>query len=275
MTPETDITCYRHPSRVTGLRCTECDRPICTECSIEAAVGQRCPECVARSGRQKTVTASSLGRGNASTAPMTYGFIAVAAVIFAVGLFDSGLRFDLLERLALINAAVIDGEWYRLFTVTLLHGSLIHILFNMYALSILGPSLEMRLGRLRFAGLFLSTAAAGSAFAVILGSPTDIGVGASGAVFGMFGVWAATAYSQRSTVRGRAMLSNIWLNLAINAAIPLFVPQVSWQAHLGGFLAGLMFGAVWINTPGKKNERVHLALLAAIALASVLVVSLF
>lgn len=275
MTSEIAPTCYRHPNRVTGLACTECERPICGECSIDAAVGQRCPECVAKVGRQKTYTAASLGRGSARTAPLTYGFIGVAVVIYVLGFLSRNLDFELFNRFALFNSRATAGEWYRMFTVTLLHGSTIHILFNMYALSILGPSLELRLGRVRYAGLFLASAAAGSAFAIVLGNPTDVGVGASGAVFGMFGVWAASAYSRRETAQGRAMLSNIWFNLAINAAIPFFVPRVSWQAHLGGFLAGVLFGAIVVRTPGRKNERLHVAVLAAIALASVLVVTLF
>ena len=179
---------------------------------------------------------------------------------------------DLADRLALFNSLAIQGEWYRMFTVTLLHASLTHILFNMYALYLLGPGIEMRVGRVRYGLLFLAAAGAGSALAILLGSPGDVGVGASGGVFGLFGVWAVSAFQQRNTQRGRAQFNAILFNLAINAAIPLFIPRVSWQAHLGGFLAGLAFGWIFLTVRGKGSERVHIALLLAIIVGSVLVI---
>lgn len=272
MTTEHDTTCYRHPNRATGLSCTECERPICAECSIPAAVGQRCPQCVARSGRQKTITARSLGRPTAANAPVTFGFIAVAVAIHLLSIFDPGRWNDLANQLALVNSLASAGEWYRMFTVTLLHGGLTHILFNMYALYLLGPGIEQQVGRLRYAMLFLASAGAGSATAILLGSPQDVGVGASGGVFGLFGVWAVSSYLQRNTRRGRAQFNSILMNLAINAAIPLFIPRVSWQAHLGGFIAGLVFGWAFIKVRGNEAFRVHVVLLAAIILGSILVV---
>lgn len=272
MTPETAPTCYRHPDRTTGLSCTECGRPICAECSIPAAVGQRCPQCVASAGRQRTVTARSIGRPSAQTAPLTFGFIGVAVAIQVLSLFAPAVWADLADRLALFNILAIQGEWYRMFTVTLLHASITHILFNMYALYLLGPGIETRVGRARYGLLFLAAAGAGSAFAILLGSPSDVGVGASGGVFGLFGVWAVSAFNQRNTRRGRAQFNAILFNLAINAAIPLFIPRVSWQAHLGGFVAGLAFGWIFLNVRGKGSERIHIALLLAIILGAVLVI---
>jgi membrane associated rhomboid family serine protease len=130
----------------------------------------------------------------------------------------------------------------------------------------------MRVGRVRYGLLFLAAAGAGSAHAILLGSPGDVGVGASGGVFGLFGVWAVSAFQQRNTRRGRAQFNAILFNLAINAAIPLFIPRVSWQAHLGGFLAGLAFGWIFVNVRGKGSERIHVALLLAIIVGSVLVI---
>lgn len=272
MTPAPDPTCYRHPDRPTGLSCTECGRPICAECSIPAAVGQRCPQCVAQAGKQKTITARSIGRPTAETAPFTFGFMGVAIAIHVLSLFAPSIWGDLAAQFALFNSLAVAGEWYRMFTVTLLHASLTHILFNMYALYLLGPGIEMRVGRVRYGLLFLASAGAGSALAITLGSPGDVGVGASGGVFGLFGVWAVSAFLQRNTRQGRAQFNAILFNLAINAAIPLFVPQVSWQAHLGGFLTGVAFGWVFINVRGKDSARVHVALLLAIIAGSIFVI---
>lgn len=208
--------------------------------------------------------------GGRVAAPLTYGFIGVAVAIQIIQFLAPGVWSTLADQFALFNALVLfEGEWYRMFSVVLLHGGITHILFNMYALYILGPQLEMQLGRLRYAGLFLATAAAGSAFAIILGSPRDVGVGASGALFGFFGVFAAGAFLNRHTRMGRAQLNTIGLNLLINALIPLYVPQVSWQAHLGGFLAGLLFGFVYFRTRGDRNRSLHMALIAAIAVVAV------
>jgi membrane associated rhomboid family serine protease len=196
----------------------------------------------------------------------------VAIAIHLLSLFAPSIWADLADQLALFNSRAIAGEWYRMFTVTLVHAGLTHILFNMYALYLLGPGIEMRVGKVRYGLLFLASAGAGSAFAIILGSPGDIGVGASGGVFGLFGVWAVSAFLQRNTRQGRAQLNAILFNLAINAAIPLFVPRVSWQAHLGGFVAGLAFGWVFINVRGKDSARIHIALLLAIIIGSILVI---
>lgn len=209
----------------------------------------------------------NLGR---SGAPLTFGFIGVAVAIQLLQFIAPGVWSTLADQLALFNGRVMfDGEWYRMFTVVLLHGGITHILFNMYALYILGPQLEMQLGKVRYASLFLATAAAGSALAIVLGGPGDVGVGASGALFGFFGVFAAGAFLNRHTRMGRAQLNTIGLNLLINALIPLYVPQVSWEAHLGGFIAGLAFGAVYFRSRGVRNQPLHLAVLAVIAIVSV------
>ena len=77
---------------------------------------------------------------------------------------------------------------------------------------------------------------AGSALAILLGSPGDVGVGASGGVFGLFGVWAVSAFQQRNTRRGRAQFNAILFNLAINAAIPLFIPRFPLPAILAALV---------------------------------------
>lgn len=211
-----------------------------------------------------------VGRRGGSGAPLTFGFIGVAVAIQIVQFLAPDVWSTLADQLALINRLVTDqGEWYRMFTVVLLHGGITHILFNMYALYILGPQLEMQLGKVRYAGLFLATAAAGSAFAIVLGNPNDVAVGASGALFGFFGVFAAGAFLTRHTRMGRAQLNVIGLNLLINALIPLYVPQVSWEAHLGGFVAGLVFGFVYFRSREARHQPLHLALLAMIAVVSV------
>ena len=134
-------TCYRHPGRQTGLRCTRCDRPICGECAIPAPVGFQCPECVhaaAATQRQPTTVAG----GRVISAPVvTYALIAINVVVFG------------LQWLGGVNAVAgdygmwpvgiaVNGEWWRLITAAFLHGSILHIAFNMYLLWIIGRELE-------------------------------------------------------------------------------------------------------------------------------------
>jgi len=161
-----------------------------------------------------------------------------------------------------------------MFTLVLLHANFMHILFNMWALWVLGPQIEREAGGTRFLALYLAAAAAGSAFAFHLGSLDDVGVGASGAIFGLFGVWLAGAVRHRRTAYGRYLLSQLLFLLAINAALPLLIRGISWQAHLGGLVAGYVIGDLWAR---MRRDRPLVAFLvipaavAAVAVASVVV----
>lgn len=275
MEPSTQATCYRHPDRVTGLACTECGRPICSACSVDAAVGQRCPACVAAAGTQRTIDArQALSSRLRERAPVTSGVIGITVGIFVVGMLSQAIRGDFVQWFSMANFLIAEGEWYRMFSVTLVHANLTHILFNMWALYNLGPQIERELGGVRFMALYLSTAAAGSAFAFHLGDISDVGVGASGAIFGLFGVWMASAVRRRNTRYGRAILNQLGFLLLINAAIPLFIPSVSWQAHLGGLLAGFGVGWLWGSIKGANAYAQHLVVAVAVAVAAVVSIPL-
>ena len=266
--PATSTVCYRHPDRPSGLSCTRCGRTICPECSIDAAVGQKCPECVREEGPQRTVpTRPPLARAARAT-PVTFGIIGVAVAVYALSFVAPALGDELFVRLAMSNLAVAAGEWWRMFTVVLLHASPMHLLFNMWALYVFGPQIEREVGGARFLALFLATAAAGSALAFHLGSPRAVGVGASGAIFGLFGVWLASAIRRRNTAYGRYLLSQLGFLLLINAALPLFIRGISWQAHLGGLVAGFVIGEAWARI-GRSRTAAQLAVTAAVALLSV------
>ena len=197
-------------------------------------------------------------------------FIALAVIFFLLGVLN--LEEELLLRFAQINAAVAAGEWWRIFTVVLLHGSITHILFNMWALWVLGPQIERGVGTLPFISLFLASAGVGGVFAYCLGSPADIGVGASGAIFGLFGIWLSWALHRRNTMQGRALLGQLGFLLVINAAIPFIFRNISWQAHLGGLIAGFLIGEIWsrIRGPNAATMRASVGFAVA-ALAAVAV----
>lgn len=263
-------TCYRHPDRHTLLKCSRCGRPICSACSIDAAVGQRCPSCVREEGVQKTIPTTATPSSRRRQAPATTAFIGLAAVFFVLTGFGS-TESALFLNLAQVNAAVAAGEWWRIFTVVLLHSSVMHILFNMWALWILGPQVERAVGTWPFVGLYLASAGVGGVAAYYWGGPFDIGVGASGAVFGLFGIWLSWALHRRNTAWGRALLSQLGFLLLINAAIPFIVPNISWQAHVGGLAAGFVIGEIWARVKGPNAPALRaaaafgVAVLAAIA----------
>lgn len=274
MTQPSTSVCYRHPDRETGLACTECGRPICASCSIDADVGQRCPECVARQGRQRTVDVRRPAAPTRRT-PLTSAILAVTIGIFVVQFLSPAMQDELFARLAMWNLGVAAGEWWRMLTVVLLHANLMHILFNMWALYNLGPQIERELGGLRLAAMYVASAASGSAFAYFLGDLRDIGVGASGAIFGLFGVWFASAVRRRNTRYGRYLLNQLGVILVINAVIPFIYPNISWQAHLGGLVAGFLIGQLWAAVRGPSAKAIHLASAAAITVLAIVSTQLF
>jgi rhomboid protease GluP len=271
VTDTVETFCYRHPDRPTGLSCTECDRPICPSCSIDAAVGQRCPECLRQAGPQTIITARELvaPKPSFATAPVTFSIIAVAAVVQVLSFVAAPLWNELFTALAMWPPGVEAGEWWRLVTVVTLHAGLIHVGFNMLITYQLGPQLERQLGSLSFLSLFLASAAVGSTFAYFIG-PVAPGVGASGAVFGLVGAWLAPAVRRRGTAWGRQLLNQLGGLLLLNAAIPFFLPNVSWQAHLGGLVAGFVIGWAWTSQPLLKNPPARIAVGLAVLLAAIL-----
>lgn len=263
--------CYRHPDRHTLLRCSRCERPICAACSIDASVGQRCPECVRQEGTQKVIPKQRV-MSAASGAMATKAFIAIAAVFFVLTGFGRNLNGPIGELFAQVNLWVDQGELWRLFTPVLLHASITHILFNMWALWVLGPQIERGVGTWPFVGAYLASAATGGAFMFVMGGlDAPAAVGASGAIFGLFGIWANWALRRRNTMHGRALLRQIGFLLLLNAALPLIIPGIAWEAHLGGLIAGFVIGELWSRARDETARVAVTVAIAGLAVAAVLV----
>ena len=261
--------CYWHADRQTRLSCSRCGRPVCVDCVRPGAVGQQCPECAKPAGRNQVITAQQIRQRRATDgAPVTTAILGVTVAIGLLGFLAPQLWLEIREALAHNTAAVDDGEWWRTITAALLHSrvSFFHILFNMWALWVFGPQLERRVGSLPFGLLYLASAAAGGA-AFQLSTDLGLAVGASGAIFGLFGAWTAAAWSQRHTAPGRANLNQLLILLGINLALPLFVTGIAWQAHVGGLLAGGLIALLWLQLETSRAAR-------AVVAASVLVFSL-
>lgn len=263
--------CYRHPNRHTLLSCSRCERPICASCSIDASVGQRCPECIRAEGTQKVIPTGP--RATRRSAPATMTFIGLAVGFFLISSFG-GLQETLYSNLAQINFLVGEGEWWRLFTPVLLHApGFTHILFNMWALWVLGPQIERGVGTWPFVAAYLASAGVGGVFLYFLGDPAALAVGASGAIFGLFGIWLNWAVRRRNTAYGRALLRQIGFLLLLNAALPFIIRGIAWEAHLGGLIAGFVIGEMWSRVGNSEAAKVLVGVaVAALAVVAVLFV---
>lgn len=200
-------------------------------------------------------------------------FIALAVGFFILTGFGRSNGWAI-QNLSQWNFAVAEGEWWRIFTPVLLHASITHILFNMWALWVLGPQIERGVGTWPFVALYLASAGVGGAFAFYMGDLNDVAVGASGAIFGLFGVWLNWAYRRRGTIHGQALLRQIGFLLLINAAIPFMVPSIAWEAHLGGLIAGFVIGEIWSRLKGPQAVVARTVAAAAIAVLAAISVIL-
>ena len=259
--------CYLHPDRVTYLRCSRCDKPICPTCSRESPVGQRCPRCI--TGRAATRVVR-VGRSRVGITPAVAVIILVSVVAYILERQDPRLLIEY----AHFTEAVRYGEWWRAVTATLLHSpsSILHILFNMYALYLFGPGLERQVGAISFVGLYLASATAGGvAFQYF---SDGAAVGASGAIFGLFGAVLIGTFPLRHTEYGGARFRRLLLLLGINIALPLFVPNIAWEAHVGGLLMGVVVASLWQRIPiGSKAPLMRALVVYGLGVIAILAVA--
>jgi len=243
--------CYRHPDRPTGLSCSECGRPICTECMTPAAVGLRCPEHAGTQGRRgpkaaarRVVVQAPRTRLRGTEALVTKTLIAVNLLIYLIGAAQGGGISDpaasmnrngsFYERTVLFGPFVAHGDWWRLITSAFLHANLLHIAFNMLALWWFGGPVEEYLGRARFVGLYVVAGLAGSAGA-LLQAPLTPTLGASGAIFGILGAMLILEWQATGRLGGNAMTL-----IVINLVISFAIPDISWGGHIGGLVGGIL-----------------------------------
>jgi membrane associated rhomboid family serine protease len=266
-------TCYRHPDRETYIRCSCCERPICPDCMTSAPVGYQCPECVREGNKSARTARTALGgtirdRGDLVTKVLIGANVAIWVVVLAAG------SRELLEPFALANLVRFEagaplvgvqvGEWYRMITAAFLHEQFWHIALNMFALWILGSAIEPVLGRWRFITLYVLSALGGSAVSLLGLPPGGIAIGASGAVFGLFGALFVVAR------RFGRDVSSVVVILGINAVISFTVPTIDWRAHLGGLITGAALALAYAHAP--KAHRTAFGVAASIAVAVVIAV---
>lgn len=183
-------------------------------------------------------------------ASATNGLIALISGFYLLAYLIPGLE----EKLFLVNRAILSdglvhgvgqGEWYRILTVALVHGGLTHLGFNMWALYILGTPLEHAFGKNRFLIVFFISLIAGSLASLALAAQNQVSVGASGAIFGLFGAFAIVGKRIGADVRAIVVL------IGINFALDFILPNIDWHAHLGGLIGGALTALVILRKRAK------------------------
>ncbi|MFG3095102.1 rhomboid family intramembrane serine protease [Streptomyces sp. NPDC048202] len=263
--------CYRHPDRETGVRCTRCDRPICPACMVDASVGFQCPDCVrgdtpapgpggtapaaSQDNRPRTLAGGTLTSDPRLITKILIG-LNLAAFLASLSLGDAFTnQLDLIGRAYVPHLGGVqglaEGQYYRLLTSMFLHGGYVHLLFNMLSLWWIGGPLEAALGRARYLTLYLVCGLAGGALSYLLAAPNQPSLGASGAIFGLFGATAVLMRRLRYDMRPVIVL------LVVNLIITFEVPGIAKQAHIGGLVAGVVLGCAMVYAPRERRALVQ------------------
>jgi membrane associated rhomboid family serine protease len=224
-------------------------------------VGMRCPECARQRTKVRTL------RSTTTEPVVTYVLIAINVIVFlAEGRFGVGSQSGgstLYDKFALYGPAVANGDWWRIVTSGFLHAGLLHILFNMYLLYLLGQMLEPAIGSVRFGLIYFVSLLSGSLGALIV-SPNAVTVGASGAVFGLMG---AAAVELRA--RGiNPFETNIGGLIVFNLIFSFVFSGISIGGHIGGLIGGSLAGFIFLEADRRRIPS-QLAIAMSVALAAV------
>ncbi len=259
------LGCYRHPDRLTRIRCTRCERPICSECMIPASVGFQCPDDVRegnksmRSAVPRTLTGA---RQPARPGSVTIGLIVLNVLAFAA----QQSRPAITGRFLLFGYGVEHGQYYRLFTAAFLHGGVSHLAVNMLSLYVVGTQVERLLGTGRYLVVYLAAALGGSVASYAFQGPAAAGLGASGAIFGIFGALLVLVRRLQLDIRPLVGM------MALNVALPFFVRNIDWRAHVGGLIVGAALTYAFVYAPAQARRWVQPLAVVGLLLVLALVV---
>lgn len=274
---QTPPVCYRHPGRETWVSCVRCGRPACPDCLRQASVGQQCVECVRGASRGTRVARTAFGGRLSTTATVTWALMGINVLLYLIQLADPSLAQDwwmigyASYRYGGPMQGVAAGQWYRLLTAAFLPGGgrygLMDIAFNMWALYVVGPSLERVLGKTRYLAVYLLSAVGGNLLYYFLAPQNVPALGASGAIFGLFAGLFIAARKLRLNIGGIATV------IVVNLVFSFVIARIAWQAHVGGLIVGAVLTAAYAYAPRKNRTAIQAAAtVAVIVLLAVAVV---
>jgi membrane associated rhomboid family serine protease len=261
----TDNHCYRHPKRESFVKCQRCGRTICGECQTLAPVGVHCPECVRESRASAASSVRPVGRrlarvlGTSGGHPIvTYTLIGLCLVIYGIQFFTAGIGDPVTNAAIYVPDLTLVQPW-RMITSIFIHESILHVGLNMYSLFLIGPALERMLGRIRYLAVFLICGFGGSVGVLLLAPHNEPVLGASGAIFGLFGAYFLIARRLGGNV------TQIFVVIVINLVIG-FIPGfgIAWQAHVGGLATGLVLAFILLETRARKRRLAQILLIIAV-----------
>ncbi len=259
--------CYRHLSRETGVSCSSCGRPICPDCMTPTSVGMRCPECAR--DRTKVRTLRTMQSRYSATEILIALNVAVFMAELLTGVTAGGSDSGWVYVHGALYGPYMSGgqhEYWRLFTSGFLHASLLHVGLNMLSLYFVGRALEPAIGRVDFLAIYFTSLLAGS-FGALLFEPRVPTLGASTAIFGIFGALIVVAHARRIPIWQSGLAPILLLNLLFT----LTASGISVGGHLGGLAAGFFTGWLVVEFDERRGQKaIALAGCAAVAVASVI-----
>jgi membrane associated rhomboid family serine protease len=211
-----------------------------------ASIGYQCPDCVSDSipiirGINKNSFIPSQVN-NQATKFLSISLITVYAAQFVLGNI-------LISNFALFAPSVSTGQWWRLLTAGFLHGSILHLLFNVYILWVLGSQLESILGKTKFVLIYFVSLIGGSIASFLFSPFGTYSIGASGAIFGLMGAMLVVGRKKRLDISQVAVL------VVLNVVIGFVLSGIDWRAHLGGLAAGALIAWVLLNATWLKEKN--------------------
>ena len=187
---------------------------------------------------------------------ITYAILVLNVMIFVFGI-AYGHQNDMINMFGNNYLLVRNGEFYRLFTCMFLHSNLLHLVCNMYALWMLGPTVERYYGRLKYSFIYIASGLLGSLFSCAFMGENSISIGASGAIFGLMGSIAYFTFYYRATLQG-TVRNQIIPVIVANLLIGVLVPGIDMSAHIGGLVAGFLASmAIGIGDKGRKSDEIN------------------
>lgn len=187
---------------------------------------------------------------------LTYALIALNSIVYLFSAFLSQSLTDM-DMQTLVNMGALygpytvqDGEWWRLFTSMFLHGGMTHLLMNMFSLYLVGRAAEIYFDAKAYLSIYLFSGLLGGLVSLYM-HPASVGVGASGAIFGVFGALAGffLAHRDKFASHSKAFMKDFSIIIGINLFIGFSIPSVDVSAHSGGLLVGIIGGFVLSKNP--------------------------
>ena len=238
--------CINHSSKVTYVRCSRCENYICVDCMRSASIGYQCPSCASDS----TPVIKGINRNRFIPSQENTQVTKILSIsLLVVYVFQFLLGDVLIANFGLFAPSVTNGQWWLLITAGFLHGSIIHLLFNVYILWVLGSQLENIVGKTKFIIIYFVSLLGGSLASYLFSPFGSYSIGASGAIFGLMGAMLVVGRKRNLDI------SQITTLVVINVVIGFVLSGIDWRAHLGGLAAGALITWVLINATSLKGKN--------------------